>query len=188
MAASTELTGVSTGFSESHVYEPTYDDGLMAVMREAEITSAQDLEVPIRFEEIHAPQPLCDDVPMAVAGGDEVSISREDRTSPTPVAPIPDIAAGMDEQREIPRPSDDVLMTINQEIHVENAIHKVEPTSMAEEDNQPQLQEVVRKPRKRARKTQYDGQAQDPRRFLDIEAEVSHDEQGEGTDEEGDDM
>ncbi|KAG6806674.1 hypothetical protein H0H92_010440, partial [Tricholoma furcatifolium] len=187
MAASTELMAVSTGFSESHVYKPIYDDGLMAVMQEDEITSAQDLDVPIGFEEIHALQPLCNDATMAVAGGDEMSISREDRTSPTPVAPIPDIAAGVEEQREIPRPSDDEPMTINQEIDVENAIRKVEPTSMAEEDNQPQLQKVVRKPRKCARKTQYDGQAQDPCRFLDIEAEVSHDEQGEGTDDEGDD-
>ncbi|KAG6824446.1 hypothetical protein H0H92_006870, partial [Tricholoma furcatifolium] len=172
---------------ESGVYEPPYYDGFMAIARDDEVPSARELNLSLIFEEIHAHQPPYDDGLMTVAGGDEMSISREDSTLPTPAAPIPDKVAGIEEQRDTPGPSDDELMTITQEIDVENAIHEVVPTSMVEEDRLQEVAKVVRKPRKRARKTPYDGQAQDPRRFLDMEAEVSHDEQDEGQDDDEDD-
>ncbi|KAG6808388.1 hypothetical protein H0H92_004298, partial [Tricholoma furcatifolium] len=177
------LMAVLGELGESGVYQPPYDDGFMAIGRYDEVPSARELNVSMPIEEIQANQPPYDNGLMIVAGGDEMSTSREDSTLPTPVASIPDKVAGMEEQRDTSGPPDDELMTIS----VENAIHEVVPTSMVEEDRLQEVAKVVRKPRKRARKTPYDGQAQDPRRFLDMEAEVSHDEQDEGEDDDEDD-
>ncbi|KAG6825626.1 hypothetical protein H0H92_003016 [Tricholoma furcatifolium] len=161
-----------------------------------EVTPAQDLNISTGFEGTHVHQSLNDDAHMAAAGDDNMTISHE-------VAQLHDIVTATEENKTIPSPSDDETMTINQQLDIENEICEVEQTSMAEEDHQPPLQEaveVVQKLRKRARKSQYNvsfyartncvfpyltpRQAHDPRRFLDMEAEVSHDEEGEGTGDE----
>ncbi|KAG6824285.1 hypothetical protein H0H92_007331, partial [Tricholoma furcatifolium] len=143
--------------------------------------SAPPLAIPTETEDedVQRSQKGNDDAPMTLALPDGMTLSQEDCVPEGPVAQVLHLIQRFGESEDGRAHLDDDSMTLDQKMDFEIESRTVETPSLAAGDGVLRSREatLVRKPRKRPRKNSYD--AHDPRRFLDMEAEVSNDEESD---------